>query len=67
MGIFEYHMAMRKVPSNCRLGYSKEDEIQEVGVACTQRCHNDGRRHLRSVGMIDMGCIAGIEIKTIGT
>ena len=55
---------MRKVPSNCRLGCRKEDEMREVGVACTQRCHDDGEGHLLSVGLIDMGRIRGMWIKT---
>ena len=54
---------MRKVHINRRLGCSKKDEIQEAGVACTQRFHNDGGRHPISVGLIDMSRIMVIEIK----
>ena len=45
---------MRKVHNNRRLGCSKKDEIQEAGVACTRRFHNDGGQHPSSVGLIDM-------------
>ena len=64
LDIYRYYVVIRKVHNNRRLGCSKKDEIQEAGVACTQRFHNDGGRYSISVGLINMSCIVVIEIKT---